>query len=198
MRIRKLIQKSFLLIFVYVLVVFVAFGIGIKLSAMNRQLAYYRKVMDDLELISLLSLEQGKSQTEILTEFKTADIRIANLKYFFRKYDSVLYDQSDYIVKMADQYTLDYRLIPAIAMQESGLCKHIYEGSHNCWGWGIYGNKVTRFDSYEEAIETISRGIKKNYIDKGLTTPEAIMRKYTPPSDGSWAFGVNTFLKMIE
>ncbi|PIX69017.1 hypothetical protein COZ40_00235 [Candidatus Roizmanbacteria bacterium CG_4_10_14_3_um_filter_39_13] len=99
---------------------------------------------------------------------------------------------------MADQYTLDYRLIPAIAMQESGLCKHIYEGSHNCWGWGIYGNKVTRFDSYEEAIETISRGIKKNYIDKGLTTPEAIMRKYTPPSDGSWAFGVNTFLKMIE
>jgi len=198
MRIRKLIQKSFLLIFVYVLVVFVAFGIGIKLSAMNRQLAYYRKVMDDLELISLLSLEQGKSQTEILTEFKTADIRVANLKYFFRKYDSVLYDQSDYIVKMADQYTLDYRLIPAIAMQESGLCKHIYEGSHNCWGWGIYGNKVTRFDSYEEAIETISRGIKKNYIDKGLTTPEAIMRKYTPPSDGSWAFGVNTFLKMIE
>ena len=198
MRIRKLIQKSFLLIFVYVLVVFVAFGIGIKLSAMNRQLAYYRKVMDDLELISLLSLEQDKSQTEILTEFKTADIRVANLKYFFRKYDSVLYDQSDYIVKMADQYTLDYRLIPAIAMQESGLCKHIYEGSHNCWGWGIYGNKVTRFDSYEEAIETISRGIKKNYIDKGLTTPEAIMRKYTPPSDGSWAFGVNTFLKMIE
>jgi len=183
---------------VYVLVVFVAFGIGIKLSAMNRQLAYYRKVMDDLELISLLSLEQDKSQTEILTEFKTADIRVANLKYFFRKYDSVLYDQSDYIVKMADQYTLDYRLIPAIAMQESGLCKHVYEGSHNCWGWGIYGNKVTRFDSYEEAIETISRGIKKNYIDKGLTTPEAIMRKYTPPSDGSWAFGVNTFLKMIE
>lgn len=198
MHLKKLIQKSFTLIFMYVIVVFVAFGIGLKLSSMNRQLAYYRKVMDDLELISLLSLEQDKSQTEILTEFKTADIRVANLKYFFRKYDSVLYEQADYIVKLADQYKLDYRLIPAIAMQESGLCKHIYEGSHNCWGWGIYGNKVTRFDSYEEAIETISRGIKKNYIDKGLTTPESIMRKYTPPSDGSWAFGVNTFLKMIE
>lgn len=198
MHLKKLIQKSFILIFVYGIVVFVAFGIGLKLSNMNRQLAYYRKVMDDLELISLLSLEQDKSETEILSEFKTADIRVANLKYFFRKYDSVLYDKADYIVKLADQYKLDYRLIPAIAMQESGLCKHIYEGSYNCWGWGIYGNKVTRFDSYEEAIETISRGIKKNYIDKGLTTPESIMRKYTPPSDGSWAFGVNTFLKMIE
>jgi hypothetical protein len=83
-------------------------------------------------------------------------------------------------------------------MQESNLCKYIYEDSHNCWGWGIYGNRVTRFDSYDEAIDTISRGMKKYYIDKGLTTPEEIMRKYTPPSDGSWAYGVNTFLKVIE
>lgn len=198
MNLKKLLQKSLNLIILYIIVVIIAFGLGYKLSVMNRQLVYYRKVMDDLELISLLSLEQDKSESEILSEFKTADIRVANLKYFFRKYDSVLYDQSEYIVTMADLYKLDYRLIPAIAMQESNLCKHIYEGSHNCWGWGIYGDKVTRFDSYNEAIETISRGIKKNYIDKGLTTPEAIMRKYTPPSDGSWAFGVNTFLKMIE
>lgn len=198
MNLKKLLQKSLNLIILYIIVVIIAFGLGYKLSVMNRQLVYYRKVMDDLELISLLSLEQDKSESEILSEFKTADIRVANLKYFFRKYDSVLYDQSEYIVTMADLYKLDYRLIPAIAMQESNLCKHIYEGSHNCWGWGIYGDKVTRFDSYNEAIETISRGIKRNYIDKGLTTPEAIMRKYTPPSDGSWAFGVNTFLKMIE
>jgi len=165
---------------------------------MNKQLQYYQHVMNDLEQISLLSAEQEKSTPELLVEFQTHDIRVANLKYFFRKYNSVLYDKSEFIVKMADTYKLDYRLIPAIAMQESNVCKYIYEGSHNCWGWGIYGNKVTRFDSYEEAIETISKGLKLYYVDKGLTTPEAIMRKYTPPSDGSWAFGVNTFLKMIE
>jgi hypothetical protein len=198
MKLRELLQKSARLFVLYVLVGIFSFGIGLKLSAMNHQLAYYRKVMDDLELITLLSTEQEKSTSEILTEFKTEDIRVANLKYFFRKYDSVLYEKAEFIVKMADQYKLDYRLIPAIAMQESGLCKHIYEGSHNCWGWGIYGDKVTRFDSYEEAVETISRGLKKNYIDKGLTTPEDIMRKYTPPSTGSWAFGVNFFLKIIE
>lgn len=198
MKLRDLLQKSASLIAIYILVSIFSLGIGLKLSAMNHQLTYYRKVMDDLELITLLSTEQEKSTSEILTEFKTEDIRVANLKYFFRKYDSVLYDKAEFIVKMADQYKLDYRLIPAIAMQESGLCKHIYEGSHNCWGWGIYGDKVTRFDSYEEAVETISRGLKKNYIDKGLTTPEDIMRKYTPPSTGSWAFGVNFFLKIIE
>jgi hypothetical protein len=197
-RLHTLFRRSFNLFFLYLFVVIISFGIGFRLSAIGRQLAYYRKVMDDLELISLVSTEQEKSTSEILSEFKTADIRVANLKYFFRKYDSVLYDKAEFIVKMADQYKLDYRLIPAIAMQESGLCKNIYEGSHNCWGWGIYGNKVTRFDSYEEAIETISRGLKKNYIDKGLTTPEEIMKKYTPPSTGSWAFGVNFFLKIIE
>lgn len=195
---RNLFKRGFNLALIYIVIVLISFGIGFKLSAMNRQLTYYRRVMDDLELISLISTEQEKTKTEILTEFKTEDIRVANLKYFFRRYESVLYDKSEYIVKMADQYKLDYRLIPAIAMQESGLCKHIYEGSYNCWGWGIYGNKVTRFSSYEEAIETISRGLKKNYIDKGLITPEDIMRKYTPPSTGSWAFGVNFFLKIIE
>jgi len=198
MKLRSLFISFVRFSILYVVVVSLSFGIGFKLSAMNRQLSYYRKVMDDLELISLISTEQDKSPAEILTEFKTQDIRVANLKYFFRKYESVLYDKSDYIVKMADQYKLDYRLIPAIAMQESGLCKHIYENSYNCWGWGIYGNKVTRFGSYEEAIETISRGLKKNYIDKGLVTAEDIMRKYTPPSTGSWAFGVNFFLKIIE
>jgi len=198
MKLRVLLQKSVRLAFLYFIITFVSFIIGIKLSAMNKQLVYYRHVMDDLELISLISTEQEKTKTEILSEFNTNDIRVANLKFFFRKYESVLYDKSEFIVKMADQYKLDYRLIPAIAMQESGLCKNIYEGSHNCWGWGIYGDKVTRFSSYEEAIETISKGLKKNYIDKGLVTPEDIMRKYTPPSSGSWAFGVNFFLKIIE
>ena len=191
-------QKTGILLIVYVFLVAIAFAVGYSLSVKSKRIAYYHSVMDDLEKITLISAEEEKSSEQLLTEFNTSDIRVANLKYYFRRYESVLYDESDYFVKMADQYKLDYRLLPAIAMQESNLCQHIIEGSYNCWGWGIYGNKVTRFSSYDEAIETISRGIKKNYIDKGLTTPEEIMRKYTPPSDGSWAFGVNTFLKVIE
>ena len=83
-------------------------------------------------------------------------------------------------------------------MQESTLCRAIPPNSHNCWGWGIYGNTVTRFDSYEDAIEIVAQGIKTHYLDKGLTTASKIMAKYTPSSKGSWAFGVNTFLKALE
>ena len=131
-------------------------------------------------------------------EIKSGDARSANLKVFFRKHNSSLYDYADKIVEVSDKYQFDYRLLPAIAMQESNLCRVIPDDSHNCWGWGIYGTTVTKFDSYDEAIETVAKGIKKNYIDQGLVTASAIMKKYTPPSQGSWAYGVNTFLKALE
>lgn len=129
-----------------------------------------------------------------LANLDKTDKRVALLKIVFRKYDSDLYDLSEFIVKTSDTVGLDYRIIPSIAMHESGGCKHIPVNSYNCWGYGIYGNKVTRFANYEEAITTVAKGLKKNYIDKGLTTPETIMRKYTPPSDGSWAKAVTFFL----
>lgn len=160
---------------------------------------------------------QNKSITVILQEFEylsgdeytnenisyfmdssEKDSRIAILKAFFRKHNSPLYDHADFIVKISDEYGLDFRLIPAIAMQESTACKVIPHNSHNCWGWGIYGNKITRFESYPEAIETVAKGLKTNYIDKGLTTPEAIMAKYTPSSNGSWARGVSNVLGVLE
>lgn len=131
-------------------------------------------------------------------EIQVADGRVANLKSFFRKHSSPLYDYADKIVEVSDIYQFDYRLLPAIAMQESNLCRVIPDNSYNCWGWGIYGTMVTRFDSYDDAIETVAKGIKKNYIDQGLVTASAIMKKYTPPSQGSWAYGVNTFLKALE
>ena len=196
-----MVKRAFILLVLYIISLLACIFIAKVIMRRNGKIIFYRAIMNNLsEISSLLSLQENDNTSEktLLKEFDTNDIRVANLKYFFRKYNSVLYDHADIFVKRADENQFDYRLLPAIAMQESNLCKYIYEGSHNCWGWGIYGNKVTRFESYDEAIDTISRGIKKYYIDRGLTTPEDIMRKYTPPSDGSWAYGVNTFLKIIE
>lgn len=142
--------------------------------------------------------EGPQIKKEISAEVKLADARVANLKSFFRKYNSPLYDYADLIVNISDRYGFDYRLLPAIAMQESTLCKFIPENSHNCWGYGIYGDQVLKFSSYEEAIETVAKGIKKNYIDHGLTTPELVMKKYTPSSPGTWARGVNYFFRLLE
>lgn len=154
-------------------------------------------ILEELDKIE----EFDTSSTEYAEYFQDSTIkdkRIAVLKAFLRHYDSPLYDHAEFIVKISDEYTLDYRLIPAIAMQESTGCKFIPANSYNCWGWGIYGNTVTRFASYPEAIQTVAKGLKTHYIDKGLTTPERIMRKYTPSSTGSWSFGVNYFLEGVE
>lgn len=129
------------------------------------------------------------------------DARAALLKKFLTKYNSPLAPLSDYIVLQSDKYGVDYRLIPAIAMQESTGCKFIPDNSYNCWGYGIYGDNVLRFQNYEEGIERVIRGLKNDYYDHGLDTPQEIMHKYTPPSvklGGPWASGVEYFFDQIE
>lgn len=139
--------------------------------------------------------------TKISGEVSTADARSLILKRYLEERNSDLATHSDLLVKTADKYDIDFRLLVAIARQESNLCKIIPINSYNCWGFGIYGDKVTRFESYEQGIEIVSKTLKIHYIDKGLKTPEEIMRKYTPPSvaiGGPWAKGVNQFLSELE
>lgn len=120
------------------------------------------------------------------------------LRQFLNRYSSPLEPYAGFIIETADKYGLDFRLIPAIAMQESNLCQKIPANSHNCWGFGIYGSTVTRFENYPSAIETVTRTLAVKYKDKGLVTPEQIMSMYTPSSNGSWARSVNHFMKQLE
>lgn len=136
---------------------------------------------------------------EISDSAELADARPEIIKKYFIKYNSPLVNLSKYIVDKSDEYGLDFRLIPAIAQQESNLCKIIPPESYNCWGWGIHSRGSLGFSSYEEAIDTVMTGLKSEYIDKGLTTPDTIWKKYTPSSpDGAWAKGVNQFMSDME
>ncbi len=135
----------------------------------------------------------GTLKPQIIEE----DARVAVVRDFFTKYKSPLVGLENEVVSTADKYGLDYRLIPAIAMQESNLCKKIIKDSYNCWGFGIYGKKVTRFDNYKQAIDTVTKTLATKYKANGLETPDEIMKKYTPGSNGSWANGVNIFMNQL-
>ncbi|MEK7159887.1 MAG: hypothetical protein AAB702_00190 [Patescibacteria group bacterium] len=126
------------------------------------------------------------------------DMRITIVRDFFKKHKSALIPYADEVIAAADKYEIDYRLIPAIAMQESNLCKKIIKDSYNCWGFGIYGKKVTRFDNYNQAINTVTKTLAIQYKSKGLETPEQIMTKYTPGSNGAWADSVNHFMDQLD
>lgn len=119
------------------------------------------------------------------------------LREFLSRYNSPLKDYAENIVAAADKYGLDYRLIPAIAMQESTLCLKAPKDSNNCWGFGIYGKKMTRFTDLAEGIDTVSRGIARDYYQKGLVKPAEIMTKYTPSNTGEWAENVTYVMERI-
>lgn len=125
------------------------------------------------------------------------DSRAAIITNFLDRYHSILTPHEEYgifFVALADKYDIDFRLIPAIAMQESGLCKAIPEDSFNCLGLGVHKRGTWKFTSYQENFDAAADILKRNYINQGLTTPELIMTKYTPSSNGSWASSVNQWM----
>jgi hypothetical protein len=105
---------------------------------------------------------------------------------------------SHYMVEVSDKYGLDYRLIPAIAMKESGAGNAIPQTSYNAWG---FENGKTQFDSWETAIDKVGKTLKERYVDKGLVTPDQIMPVYAPPqllTGGKWAKDINYFFEKLQ
>ena len=169
-----------------------------------------------LSSVYLSILEYNKNQGSLFSESKVAfaalpttqnllrdriqskDARFEVLSNFLQKYDSALAPFTQNIITAADKYGLDFRLLPAIAMQESNLCKKIIKESHNCWGYEIYGNKAKKFKDYPTAIDAVSQTLASDYKENGLVTPEEIMKKYTPGSNGSWARGVEHFMTILS
>lgn len=138
------------------------------------------------------------SNPSVSESIEIQDARPVIIKNYLNRYGSQLEPYAGVLVSAADKHGLDFRLTTAIAQQESNLCKFIPPGGHNCWGWGIHSEGTLGFVSFETAIETVSAGLKKEYLDKGYQTPEEIMSKYTPQSNGSWARGVTQFMSEME
>lgn len=143
-------------------------------------------------------LDETSAQYYRSIPYPEKDIRILVLKEFFKTYNSPLYDHVEALVKQADIWGIDYALLPAIAMQESGGCKTIPPGSYNCWGFGIYGDNVVNFGSFENAVSNVAKTLKEAYIKKGLTNATLVEDRWTPSSGGNWSYSVNFFIGKIR
>lgn len=141
------------------------------------------------------------SQVEVDGGIEYTDARAKIIENFFEKYNSILAFYASTFIAASDKYHLDYRLLPAISMQESNGGKRVIKDSYNPFGFGIYGSKALKFNSWDEGIEVVSRSLREDYLNEGLTTPERIMEKYTPPSlskGGTWAKGVTSFMEELR
>ena len=133
----------------------------------------------------------SKEELEKLNEDK---LKAQKIELFFRvnRGNAPLADYAEKFVEVANKYGLDYRLLPAIATVESSGGKNNFR-KYNAWGWG---NKS--FGSFEEGIETVGKGLKTGYIDKGRDTVDEIAPVYCPPNASNWVRSVNQFMIEIE
>ena len=150
------------------------------------------------ENVVIESAEEDIKNISVDATVSGADARPMLIKKYLEKYNSPMAPYSDLIFQISEDYGFEYYWIVAIAQQESNLCKKAPEGSHNCWGYGIHKNGTLKFDNYEIAIKSYAEYLKREYFDKGLNTPELIMKKYCPSSNGSWANGVNQFIEELK
>lgn len=142
--------------------------------------------------------EARETDQAVQTVIESEDARPQIIAKFLERYNSPMKPYDFYgqkIVEIADRYQIDFRLLPAISMQESNLCKSTNpDAPHNCLGFGIHKSGTLDFDSYEDGFERAGRELKAYYIDKGRVTVEQIEQKYTPSSNGSWANSVNQWM----
>jgi hypothetical protein len=129
-------------------------------------------------------------KTETVSKVIVPDKRVIRIKKYLSKRKAPLAKYAKEIVLYADKYKIDYRLVAAISVIESGGGKNTFR-KYNAWGWGKSG-----FDNWIDGIQTVSKGLSKYYA-KGLTTPKLISKYYCPPSANEWAKKVQSVMNQI-
>lgn len=128
---------------------------------------------------------------------KPVDVRADTLRTYLKAHNSPLADYADVFIAQADKYQIDWKLLPAISGVESTYGLALPQGSYNAWGYGIYGNQVRTFSSWEDAISTISHDIRTKYMDTWkATNVEEIGHIYA--ASPTWAYRVEQNINEIE
>lgn len=130
-------------------------------------------------------------------EFAT-DNRVKILKTYLERYNSPLSEMAPVFVAEADKNNIDWRLVASIAGLESTFGKHIPYQSYNAWGWGIYGDNTHSFESWEDGIATISKGLRTNYMDKWGAGDDIYKIGKIYAASPTWAQRVEFFMNQID
>lgn len=120
---------------------------------------------------------------------------------YLREQGSPLAGKGAVFVREARKNGLDPRLLVAIAGAESAFGKNIKSGTYNPFGWGPH----IPFKSWDQAISTVARGLRRGYLDEGLKTISQIGQKWAPIGAGNdptnlnsnWARNVGRFYAQL-
>lgn len=100
------------------------------------------------------------------------DPRLVRLREFFLKYDSPVHYLAAEFLEAADENGLDWRLLPTIAMVESGGGR--YHTKNNVFGWDSCRQG---FPSVREGIHTVASRLANSKLYRGKDL-NGILRTY--------------------
>lgn len=125
-------------------------------------------------------------------------IRVATIQAFLDHYNSPLASHAAHFVDEAEKYDIDWRLVAAIAGTESTFGKRVPYNSHNAWGWGIPtgASSGIGFDSWEEGISAVSKGLGEKYFINDSVTLRDVAHRYA--ASPHWHDKVSFFLRKID
>ena len=129
----------------------------------------------------------------------SADARVYLVQAFLKSHKSPMSPYAGFIVSEADRFGIDFRLIPAIAMCESGAGRRMpKKNEFNFAGIAVYTgqNKGKAFDSWEHSITWVTKYIQERYYARGVTDLVDIGAIWAPPSvenGHSWTSCVEGF-----
>ncbi|HUQ85363.1 MAG TPA: hypothetical protein VM077_03500 [Candidatus Limnocylindrales bacterium] len=125
------------------------------------------------------------------------DRRAEILEQFLIERGSPLAPHAQTFIDEADKNKIDWKLVVAISGNESQFGLLIPPYSNNGWGYGVYGNNVRNFASWDEGIVVVSKALRKDYLDMwGATNIYEIGAIYA--EDPLWANKVSYYLTLIE
>ena len=84
------------------------------------------------------------------------------------------------IKKVAQDYSVDWRLAVAISMHETGKYTSAAFKEKNNVGGNFRNGSLMVFEDLDKGIDFFISNLKNNYIDMGLDTIELIQHKYCP------------------
>lgn len=116
-----------------------------------------------------------------------------------------LKNSGDIFAAAGKKYGIDPALLAAIAIHETGNGTSNAVKNKNNVGGMMGKNGLMTFNSLEEGIDKMASNLKRNYFDKGLTTIEAIQKKYAPVGasndptnlNSNWVNGVKKYYNMF-
>jgi len=154
-------MKKFLLIFLFLIIT--PINLGVSLSLLGKS-SFLQTVPAQASSQLYAALPQTIGQ--VLGTFETDDARPIIISKYLEKYQSPMAPYADLIVETSDKYGLDWRLLVAIAQQESNLGKKAPSNSYNAWGWGVHSLGTLRFQAGNKVLKQSPKVLKKNISTK--------------------------------